>query len=680
MDSRSTFRRTVATLATALAFALAVLPLLAPAQAQAQDPPQPASPNASNRQALRQAIDLLQADKPDAAIKKLQGVARSTDDKASAYVAQLLAGQLVGRFTDRQKAWRDAAVVNAVVLVPDVRSYYAALGHWTDKRRFPVLIEDGWWAPMFIRAFEPGKVVRWSAPDARPGGEGAATLKRLIDDHENRLDQRDEQAPPPGLVVVDPGHPHAPAAAALALGRRQRTMRFAPDADVAYDKADEVEALNRTIMGKAAAHGLVTGQTWFGITLAGDYPAIVEGPRGKLALVDLLGRGANDLRLGVAGQLHGPTEQAIFQAMGSLFLQPRRALLLDDYARRQSHAFQAYRYGNAAAILDQWMTVAHLENAEASAAGLQRASRRGQPFDMLWINSSGGPAGFALHGGAGVPDDLPLAHPTVVYFVHSFSAARLASANTLGGRALYNGAYWYYGSVHEPGLAAFAKPTGMTHMAAAGTPLAFAARQPPGALMHRPWKLTLVGDPLFTLRKDPAKRVAEGLPEGVRTVAQQREGEPARRFRHALLLGDDRATDLAAEAVKDDDLPEGDLRSAVWLLGRAGRIDALRAGMSSKQARRDPMVSAYLGADARERFAAARRAGELANAYDALIDLLLFSGDRREMTRSVKALIAEAAKQGRDDAIVARLRERLGESPMPVPARNAARRALPKQR
>ena len=51
-------------------------------------------------------------------------------------------------------------LVDRVVLVPDDLTYLHELSRWSPTGRWPVLYEDDWLAPMFIRAFKPAQVIR----------------------------------------------------------------------------------------------------------------------------------------------------------------------------------------------------------------------------------------------------------------------------------------------------------------------------------------------------------------------------------------------------------------------------------------------------------------------------------------------------------------------------------------
>ena len=54
-------------------------------------------------------------------------------------------------------------VVNRVVIVPDESTYLDEISRWSLAGRWPVLIEDSFFTPMFVRAFKPESVVRRAA-------------------------------------------------------------------------------------------------------------------------------------------------------------------------------------------------------------------------------------------------------------------------------------------------------------------------------------------------------------------------------------------------------------------------------------------------------------------------------------------------------------------------------------
>ena len=127
-------------------------------------------------------------------------------------------------------------------------------------------------------------------------------------------------------------------------------------------------------------------------------------------------------------------------------------------------------------------------------------------FGLIWLNSSGGPAHFAIGGGPGRPADVPGGCPAAVVMIHSFSAADPADPRTIAGRWLDQGAFVYFGSVHEPYLQAFRRPGLVAELAAEGVPLSAALRQGESEPFGRPWRLIYLGDPLYRIPGPKAPR------------------------------------------------------------------------------------------------------------------------------------------------------------------------------
>ena len=73
--------------------------------------------------------------------------------------------QLGYRTAALERSW---AIVDQVVLVPDARTYLDELSKWSESARWPVLIEDDLYAPLFVRGFGPARVVRRASAGAMP--------------------------------------------------------------------------------------------------------------------------------------------------------------------------------------------------------------------------------------------------------------------------------------------------------------------------------------------------------------------------------------------------------------------------------------------------------------------------------------------------------------------------------
>ena len=73
--------------------------------------------------------------------------------------------QLGYRTMALERSW---PVVDQVVLVPDGRTYLDEIAKWSESARWPVLLEDDLYAPLFVRGFGPARVIRRASAGAMP--------------------------------------------------------------------------------------------------------------------------------------------------------------------------------------------------------------------------------------------------------------------------------------------------------------------------------------------------------------------------------------------------------------------------------------------------------------------------------------------------------------------------------
>src|SRR5690606_19096306 len=64
-------------------------------------------------------------------------------------------------------------LIDRVVLVPDAATYLDELSKWSPQGRWPVLIEDDHYAPMFVRRFKPRQLLRRASVGTLPDDVGA---------------------------------------------------------------------------------------------------------------------------------------------------------------------------------------------------------------------------------------------------------------------------------------------------------------------------------------------------------------------------------------------------------------------------------------------------------------------------------------------------------------------------
>ena len=522
--------------------------------------------------------------------------------------ATILLGQIDGAFKTRQAFWRDREVVDRVVLVPDERAFLEATGQWTTKQFWPVLIEDGWFTGMFVAAFSPGEILRWSGVADPAGNDVTGVLSQVINAHNRGIAATANTRPrPPGVVVLDMNNPLWAGGLALALGRRQPVMAMVVGNSIHHQlDAQAALTLNATIMEAAARQGLRGHTEWFGLTLAGEFPyryGVVEDsqkestqtpPRGSLrALDDLLGRlgtmgGLYPIRAAVVGRLTGDAVQSVYQAMCSLFLQPSRMLWVDTYAANPGAERRQYHMAPAVELIRDRVPCDLLSNEVLKVERFRAVTRPVNRYGMIWMNTSGESTAWTVPG-KGRTDDFPIGAPTVMHVIHSHSLASAWNGATLAGRAIAGGAYWYFGAMDEPYLYAFNTPKGMVRKIMAGTPLAFAARKvtlSPGPVGAVPWRLMLVGDPLYALRETAASRVVSDPIEAAQAVAASEDDSLIVRLRDATLIDLETALPLAAQCLKHaETLAPDDLVRAVSVLyakKRYGFLSAIPDGVAAR--------------------------------------------------------------------------------------------------
>lgn len=411
-------------------------------------------------------------------------------------------------------------VVDQVCLVADLAGFLEAIAEWDQAHYFPILIADSHPCLEFLRAFRPARIVRrpgltrpiepdrlWEAAVAAVGRAWAA------DDQEAPRGDKiaeDLDAAGPGVVVSEPRSPTLAGAVALAAGRFQPLIRWEPpEHGQAVLKLERAEALAFDLeqrIGKAAPRFGRLGDACDFITLAGDYPDRFDLPiparlptGGPSAFDDLIGRHRGDRRRwAFAGRLVGGAASSVYQAMCSLFLRPKSALMFDTYDPEHAE----YAMAPAARALGAYLNVSVRAGAErADLDGWHRAFDPKNSAELVMVNTRGTPTQFVLPDGPGLASDIPPSAPSAVLMIHSFSAADPNDPETLAGRWLAQGAFVYLGSMNEPFLNAFRTPKLVATLLADGLPIAAAARllTTESPIFGAPWRLTLLGDPLYRL-------------------------------------------------------------------------------------------------------------------------------------------------------------------------------------
>jgi hypothetical protein len=413
-------------------------------------------------------------------------------------------------------------VVDQVCLVPDVATFYEALAAWDEDRFFPILIDDAELDLKFLRAFRPARVVRYAGRGRpiEPGGEWARAVEAVggawsPDGAAPDARLKGDAPPvklgktPPGVVVGRSTSPSLPGLAGLAAGRFQTMVRL----DTSHDARKELyeTEIGPFCDGLAAAVGAKLpqyarlGDDCDFLTLAGDYPYRYRSPKGSMAVDDRVGRDAGDRRWAFAGRLLGDARRSVYAAMCSLFLAPTSSMLFDTY----SETDPKWKYWTLRPAGLRLVPLGPTSLIVGNRATLKTWHEAFDPtgrFSVIFLNSMGGPKIFNIGGGPGHALDVMPGAPAVVSIIHSYSATDPNDPDTIAGHWLAQGAFLYHGAMDEPFLPAFRFPVLVAELLARGVPFAAAERPLADEPFGHPWKLVVLGDPLYTLARVDGNR------------------------------------------------------------------------------------------------------------------------------------------------------------------------------
>jgi len=488
-----------------------------------------------------------------------------------------------GRLHKRMR--RRRSVADVVCLAPDPSALLSALSRWDGETFFPVLLADEYFAPKFIKAFRPRRIVMLD-----PAAKFEVDFKTLLrvvsaawgpedlsQTHSaERADLRRRWADaghvPLGAVIVKPSSPQALAAVALAAGHGQVLasvhVEGQPGGTIAFD---DMQGLRRRVRGAIGQWGYSFDELRDDIdfvTVTAEMPyryRRTDGIQpGVYAFDDALTRGADGRRFAYVGRLIGTPAQSVYAAMCSLFLQPDSALLFNTYGRRRGSIWKQYGMARAAKAVQaqERYSCRHVEGKEATLGTWHGLTRPESRFGLIFVNSSGGRTNWSIPGGGGTSDDVPLAAPALVEFTHSGSASLPTDAHSIAGRWLASGAFAYFGSSAEPYLSAFPTPSTYAARLLRGWPAGMAFRRVHGRPYWTPWRLVYLGDPLYSLHAPPPRRPAPSSIDGKDAAAEARRlaaagGTSIDLVRLHLILN--RPTDAIAVARK---MKRGDMTEA----------------------------------------------------------------------------------------------------------------------
>ncbi len=412
-------------------------------------------------------------------------------------------------------------VVDRVVLVPDAATYIDELARWSLEARWPVLIEDDRYAPMFIRRFKPAQVVRRQSvagdTGITPEAIEAVVVKAwggapAVDSIRGVFERHGYT--PPGLVVTSTRDPAWTAAVALAAGRGQPIAWL----DGGFGRpnhlldADAFAALNSAVNTLVAAAGYphaAMGDAIETITICRDIGGRVNLAPGAdaeiRAVTDLLGRTAAGRRYAFTGWIFGDMTRCVYAAMCSLFIDRSDFLLYNTY--REPDVVRAYGMAQAGGLLaERGYDVTRYDVPDTTLQGWLNLLPRGFTTDVLVMNSGGNADYFVLSDKRGYSGDVPVLNvPLALHFTHSFSLKAPANPNTIGGQWLDHGVYAYIGSVDEPRLPGFVPPKVFTDRCRNFVPFLVAGRKWDDSPA---WKINTLGDPLMICRPPMLEAVA----------------------------------------------------------------------------------------------------------------------------------------------------------------------------
>lgn len=395
-----------------------------------------------------------------------------------------------------------------VVLVPDAATFLRAIQGWSLRQRYPILIADSDYTSLFMQRFQPEVVIRLASVQDAWFQDRKSLMEEAVaaawDSEASQLEDTWQELgwEPPGVVITSIHDPAAIAAVALAADRGQ-PLRFLEGYFGNVNQtlsakgwevlAAEVEAL----VAETGYSYQELGDAIDTISLVRELPVKYRSPDNQqlLAVTDGLGRDEAGNRYAIAGWIYGSMDRAVYQAMCAIFLNADRALLYNSYPHTES--WEPYHFQEARQLLEKMgLTTTEIESGEASLKTWHRLTKQPWAYDLIFMNSRGGKADFAVGNGQASVEDIPtLTAPSAMHFIHSFSATTPDDPKTIAGHWLKQGVYAYVGSVDEPYVTGFVPPQAMIARLSHQVPFLVSARY----VDTPPWKITTIGDPLLTM-------------------------------------------------------------------------------------------------------------------------------------------------------------------------------------
>ena len=433
----------------------------------------------------------------------------------------------------RQQLYQMREVENTVYIVPDIKTYLYYISLWDEKKVYPVLLEGSDLNDKFIEAFKPAEVKEVRSV-VLAGNVDDSMLYRALYTSWNSEDLLTEIKTkyskdnikqffdtnghiPLGMVLYDLNSGEMAGGLALASARLQ-AFELLP-----YVKKNEkvVNVIKmRDLKNKVETaimswdypyEGLLDGIDY--ITIAGEFPYAYDYKQttspGRYALDDALCRDDQNKRNAYVGRLVGDFNESIYQAMCAIFLQPEDILFFNAYDDKGT--WLNYRTDIPSGMLSAGFNVTNIDKGEATLTRWQILNEaKGNIYDLVFVNSSGGPSDWNLAGSQAKVEDIPDSVPAIILYTHSNSAADPYNKDTIAGRWLKNGAYIYFGSVSEPYVQSFNTPSEITADLLFGRSFSQSLRKDNGS-WSSPWKLMFIGDPMCGLSPKSPRIITEDI-------------------------------------------------------------------------------------------------------------------------------------------------------------------------
>ena len=340
--------------------------------------------------------------------------------------------------------------VNRVVLVPDEATFLAAIQKWNFKGKWPILIEDQKYAPMFLQRFKPEEIVRLpSIKQQLPKGKklqelmlkATATAWNATDTQTLKAKWTQLGWEPPGVVITSENDPARSAAVALAAAHGQPLVFLEGN----FGKPNQTlnntvwKTLQRAITKAVESTGFFysqLGDPIDTITIVRELAVKYQSPEKKdeqLAVTDGLGRNFDGERWAAVGWIFGSEVRSIYQAMCAIFLDSQTAMLYDSYPKEGNWA--KYEMQEAASGLKTiGLNVQLVQQPESSLEKWRSLASKPWTFDLILMNSKGYPRSFQVGNGDAAVEALPkLQFPAAIHMIHSWSASDPDDTNTVAG-------------------------------------------------------------------------------------------------------------------------------------------------------------------------------------------------------------------------------------------------------